>query len=300
MIWFAGIGGCRHAFATVTGELRRSAIMTTPATSTIPGTASFTAEWEAWHAEHEARLADPHGFLAITGLHWLTGEPQRFPDAPGEWLTGPDGVVVTLAGDEELVVDGAPVHGRHSFGVIPERGGVNAAWGDAVIEVARRGGNDIVRPRHPGNPLRTAFGGTPAYSPDPRWVITGRYVPFAEPQPTAVGSVVDGLEHVYDAPGQVDITVDGRQASLTVFPGHQPGSLFVLFTDATSGVTTYAANRSLQVPAPAADGTVVLDFNRAVNLPCAYTDLATCPLPPAGNRLPAAVEAGEKIPYERG
>jgi uncharacterized protein (DUF1684 family) len=42
------------------------------------------------------------------------------------------------------------------------------------------------------------------------------------------------------------------------------------------------------------------DFNRAVNLPCAYTDLATCPLPPSGNRLPAAVEAGEKIPYERG
>jgi uncharacterized protein (DUF1684 family) len=43
----------------------------------------------------------------------------------------------------------------------------------------------------------------------------------------------------------------------------------------------------------------VLDFNRAANLPCAYTDLATCPLPPAGNRVPVAVEAGEKIPYER-
>jgi hypothetical protein len=38
---------------------------------------------------------------------------------------------------------------------------------------------------------------------------------------------------------------------------------------------------------------------RAANLPCAYTDLATCPLPPAGNRVPVAVEAGEKIPYER-
>ena len=63
-------------------------------------------------------------------------------------------------------------------------------------------------------------------------------------------------------------------------------------------VTTYEANRSLSV-VPAADGTVHLDFNRAVNLPCAYTDLATCPLPPAENRLPVAIEAGEKIPYER-
>ena len=32
----------------------------------------FTAAWQAWHAGQEARLADPHGFLAITSLHWLT------------------------------------------------------------------------------------------------------------------------------------------------------------------------------------------------------------------------------------
>jgi uncharacterized protein (DUF1684 family) len=75
--------------------------------------------------------------------------------------------------------------------------------------------------------------------------------------------------------------------------------LIVLFTDATSGVTTYAANRALQLEAPGPDGRVVLDFNRATNLPCAYTDLATCPLPPPENRLPVPIEAGEKIPDER-
>ena len=273
--------------------------MTAPVSETVPAVDDFTAEWEAWHRRKEARLADPHGFLAITSLNWLTDEPQRFPDAPGEWSTGPDGVVVTLADGEELVIGGAPVRGRYSFGDIPERGGVNAVWGDAVIEVAKRGGNDIVRPRHPDNPLRTAFRGTPAYEPDPRWAVTGRYVLFAEPRPTLVGSVVDGLEHVYHAPGQVEFTLDGRELSLTAFPGHEPGGLTILFTDATSGVTTYAANRSLQVPAIGADGTVVLDFNRAANLPCAYTNLATCPLPPTENRLPIAVEAGEKIPYER-
>ena len=50
--------------------------------------------------------------------------------------------------------------------------------------------------------------------------------------------------------------------------------------------------------APDSGGTVTLDFNRATNLPCAYTEFATCPLPPAENRLPVAVEAGEQIPYE--
>ncbi|MHB9855872.1 DUF1684 domain-containing protein [Streptomyces krungchingensis] len=261
---------------------------------------AFTEDWLHWYRTQEERLADPHGFLAITGLYWLDDRPQRFPDAPGTWRTGSDGVTVALDEGEELVVGGTPVRGEHHFGELPERGGVDAVWGKAVIEVAERGGNDIVRPRHPDAPLRTAFAGTPAYAPDPRWALTGRYVAFDEPLPTRVGGAVEGLEHVYDAPGRIEFELDGRSLSLTAFPGHAPGSLSVLFTDATSGVTTYAANRVLGVGPPAADGTVVLDFNRAANLPCAYTDLATCPLPPAENRLPVPIEAGLKIPRERG
>ena len=168
-----------------------------------------------------------------------------------------------------------------------------------MIEVAKRGGQDIIRPRHPENPLRTAFSHTPAYLPDPNWAVIGRYLPFETPRPTTVGAAVEGLQHVYDAPGQVEFLLGGATHRLTAFNGHQPGSLLVLFTDATSGVTTYAANRSLAVDAPDVEGTVLLDFNRAANLPCAYTDLATCPLPPAENRLPVAIEAGEKIPLER-
>jgi uncharacterized protein len=260
---------------------------------------AFAREWADWHRAHEARLADPHGFLAITAIHWLTGEPQRFPEVPGTWTTGPDGVRVALGAGEELTVDGAAVTGEHSFGVIPERGGVDARYGDTVLEVAKRGGHDILRPRRPGAPLRTAFRGTPAYPPHPRWVLPGRYVAFDRPRPTTVGAAIDGLQHVYDAPGRVEFVLDGRALALTAFPGKEPGSLMVLFTDATSGVTTYAANRALALGVPGDDGAVTLDFNRATNLPCAYTDLATCPLPPAENRLPVAVEAGERIPYER-
>lgn len=260
---------------------------------------ALAASWEDWHRQQEARLADPHGFLAITSLHWLTEEPQRFPDAPGEWSTGMDGVRVALAEGEEIVVDGRTLMGDHCFGVIPERGGVNAIWGDAVIEVARRGGNDIVRPRHPDNPLRVGYRGTPVYPPELRWVVGGRFVEFDQPRPTTVGAAVEGLEHVYDSPGRIEFELDGLPLVLTALRGRDPGSLMVLFTDATSGVTTYPAVRGLLVEAPAADGRVILDFNRAANPPCAYTDLATCPLPPSGNRLPVPIEAGEKIPYER-
>jgi uncharacterized protein len=257
------------------------------------------SDWSTWHAEHERRLADPHGFLAITSLNFLTAEPQRFPDAPGEWHTGPDGVVVELAPGESLTLDDAQITGRHSFGVPAERSSIYPAFGDAVVEVAKRGGFDVIRPRHPSNPLRLQFHGTPAYAPTDAWTLTGRFVAFDHPRDVTVGAAVEGLEHVYESPGRVEFTVDGTPLALTVFNGRTPGSFFALLTDRTSGVTTYAANRSLAIDPPAADGTVVLDFTRATNLPRAYTDLATCPLPPAENRLPVAVEAGEKIPYER-
>ena len=49
-----------------------------------------------------------------------------------------------------------------------------------------------------------------------------------------------------------------------------------------------------------AGGPIDVDLNRATNLPCAFIDFATCPLPPAGNHLPFEVRAGEQTPYGRG
>jgi uncharacterized protein (DUF1684 family) len=169
--------------------------------------------------------------------------------------------------------------------------------GEVEVEIARRSGY-LIRVHDPKASVLRDFRGVPAYEPGPDWVLTGRFEPFAEPRPTTVGAVVEGLSHVYTAPGVVRFEHDGAEHTLTAFNG-KDGGLSILFNDATSGVTTYAANRSLAVSAPDENGTVVLDFNRAVNLPCAFTDYATCPLPPEGNRLAFAVEAGEKLPYER-
>ncbi|WP_416966594.1 DUF1684 domain-containing protein [Streptomyces sp. 4F14] len=259
----------------------------------------FADEWEKWRRKREEVLTSPHGFLAITSLRWLAPEPERFEDAPGAWASGEEGVVVELGEGEELTLDGETITGRHSFGVIAERASLYVGAGDAVLEIGKRGGSDILRPRHPDNPLRTNHRETPAYAPDPNWALPARFVPYDAPRAVTVGAAVEGLEHVYDSPGQVEFEVNGTVHRLTAFNGMTPGSLMVLFTDETSGVTTYAANRSLQLPAPDAEGAVTIDFNRAGNLPCAYTDLATCPLPPRENRLPVAVEAGEKFPYER-
>ena len=55
------------------------------------------------------------------------------------------------------------------------------------------------------------FAGTPSYPPHPRWAVVGRYVPFGEPRPTTVGAAVDGLQHVYDAPGRIEFELDGSR-----------------------------------------------------------------------------------------
>ncbi len=119
--------------------------------------------------------------------------------------------------------------------------------------------------------------------------------PYEKPHTLTTGAVVEGLEHHHTAVGDIDFELAGVALQLVAFGGRD-GGLGVLFTDATSGVTTYPACRSLSIAEPAADGTVTLDFNRASNLPCSFTDYATCPVAPAENRLSVAIEAGEKNP----
>jgi hypothetical protein len=260
-------------------------------------TETFTSQWQDWKSAREHDLADPYGWLALVSLDWLAEQPRQYPGLPGLWWQDEAAAYVDPQG-ADLTRDGAHVTDVQRFDLINSGPGTRVAAGDVEIEIARRSGY-LIRVHDPKAQALREFHGVPSYDPDPAWVLSGRFEAFAEPRATTVGAVVPGLSHVYQAPGVVRFTHDGAEHTLTAFNGRTPGALHILFTDGTSGVTTYAANRSLQVAAPAPDGSVTLDFNRAVNLPCAFTDFATCPLPPQGNNLPFEVTAGERIPYER-
>lgn len=262
--------------------------------------AEFGREWEEWHRQREAGLVNPAGFLAITGLYRLSEQPTTPDGAPGSWTRTDDVVRVDLAGEATTVeLDGTPLGEQHEFEPIAERGGVTVTFAGGAIEVAKRGGIDVLRPRSSDAAFLSEYSGTPTYLPNPRWRVEGQFVPFDEPRAITVDAALEGIQHVYESPGEVEFTLRGETFRLTAFPGFGDGSLLLLFTDATSGLTTYSAVRSLIVPAPDDEGRTVVDFNRTSNLPCAYTDFATCPLPPEGNRLPIGIEAGEKTPYER-
>lgn len=266
----------------------------------VSDTDRFIAEWAGWHDALEASRREPLSFLAMTSINVLTAAPQRFGDAPGTWITGDEGPVVELAEGESLVVDGRTVTGRHAFGIIPERVRLRAGFGDGdgVVELSKRGGQDLLRPLHPESPRRTGYLGTPAFAPDPRWVVEARFVPWSEPRDLRIDAAVDGIVHTHTSPGIVEFTIDGQDVSLIVFEGGaRPGTLFTVFTDATSGVSSYAASRTLHGITVGDDDRVVLDFTRVSNLQCAYTPFSPCPLAPAANRLSVAIEAGEQIPH---
>ncbi len=258
----------------------------------------FVLQWAHWHQDHERRRASPHGFLSITGLHWLTDVPQRFDDVPGEWSNSLEGVEVLLLDDEELIVDGHRIGGQFRFDNVDEQG-IRASFSDAIIEVARRDGHVMIRPRDPNNSVRMGYAGTPTYPPSTDWLATGQLVNDVEPRLITVDATVEGLTHVYKSPGEIVFNLSGQELRLVAFNGEKADELFIVFTDMTSGNTSYPACRFLDVDAPDVNGSVTLDFNRATNPPCAYSHFATCPLPPTGNDLPVRIEAGEKNPLDR-
>lgn len=253
----------------------------------------FLGDWQRWHAAREERLVSPYGFLSITGLHWLGEAPQRIEGVPGAWSVGADGVAVDLAAGEALTLDGRELSGRQLLGPVDEAGLLVDA-GDIRVEVATRGGAVLVRPRDPAHPLRAAHQETPTFPPSPEWRVEAKFFPYGEVEPTDIEIQNLSTGAVEDAVGELAFDVDGQPQRLVALD--DGGGLWLLFADATSGRTTYGAGRQLYAPPPSDDGTVVLDFNRATNLPCAYTVFTTCPIPPAQNRMTVAIPAGEKVP----
>lgn len=101
----------------------------------------------------------------------------------------------------------------------------------------------------------------------------------------------------YARRGKVAFTHEGQVHQLDVFGPADTSSgdyLWLPFFDATSGQETYAGGRYLDV-AVDEEGMIDLDFNYAYNPLCDYNpDKFNCTLPPAGNKLSFAVEAGEQ------
>ena len=141
---------------------------------------------------------------------------------------------------------------------------------------------------------RQSFLGLAHYPPadDLTFIITPEV--YDDPE-SAVLQTSDGDTRTYERWANLPFEVDGEPVGLTLYRDPDSGHLFLPFQDATSGRETYGAGRYLEVPV-LEDGQLLLDFNYAYHPFCAYNPGYSCPIPPFENRLPVAIQAGERNP----
>lgn len=143
------------------------------------------------------------------------------------------------------------------------------------------------------HPAIEEFPGIESYDADPSWRLEARFEPYPEPRTIRVPTVVEGLGWEPTVPGTLEFEAQGQSLSLEAY--RSDDEFMIVFADATTGDTTYPGGRYLAAALPGPDGTTTLDFNKAYNPPCVFTEFATCPLATPRNRLPVSVDAGEKF-----
>lgn len=142
-----------------------------------------------------------------------------------------------------------------------------------------------------------AFRGLSYFPVDENYRISANLVPI-ESRKTVTLLTNDGLEQRYLEYAYAEFSIDGVACKLLILEiidmGPTRGTLFLAFADKTSTVETYGAGRYLDIKKVPGSTSVTLDFNKAYNPYCAYTDSFSCPFPPRENILDVEIRAGEQ------
>jgi uncharacterized protein (DUF1684 family) len=247
-------------------------------------------DWQSWHTARVRDLDTDYGWLTIVGFDWLPTTPELIRGLPGTWWADDLRAYVTADGD--LTLGGEPVNGKTSASVAEASSLSWLLYGDRLAELVRRGGRYAVRQRDPQAATRRAFDGIPTYPLDPDWVVRGYYTPYPVPERVEVSTARDDLRQHVTTVGTVHIALGGSVYEL-VATAAGDGRLTLSFHDRTNGEET-APWRSVTTDVVEQDHSVLIDFNRTINLPFAFTPYGTCPAPVPTNRIALPVTAGEK------
>jgi len=268
--------------------------MTETATQTAPQTPA--EQFAHFHERRELAVVQPQGSLALTNTQAIDSE-QTIWGVPGRWAPlqdGRSGLKVIAEASDGIQVDGVLVDGEAVVRGKDDPNPSAIVFSDTVtgFVIKLDGGSYALRVFDAHSEAIENFGGIDAFAYNPDWVVTAAW--SENPAGTTMG-----FEHLKDEgqtreeviPGRITFTRDGVDYDLAAFKSGR--ALQLVFADSTSGDSTYSVGRFLFV-APNADGTITLDFNRAVLPPCAFSYAFNCPMPPKQNRFGVPIEAGEK------
>ncbi len=139
------------------------------------------------------------------------------------------------------------------------------------------------------------------YKPNKSYLVKAT-VQIIENAPVFKMATYSGKQLDYQKYCSAKFKLDGKNLSLFLyknlrFQNHPKykNMLFLPFKDDTNDETTYGGGRYLDFEiSDIKDGVLMIDFNKAYNPYCAYSDNWSCPIPPSENHLPIKIEAGEK------
>ncbi len=273
------------------------------------------SEWHRWREARVRSLKAPQSWLTLTGLHFLADgvhtlgsdpssdvriDSPAFParlgqiDVAGELIRFTPAALLDPKEASRVTLHDQPL-GKADLR--DDRNGKPSVFvvGPVTLTLVHRNGQPALRVRDDESPVRRRFESLEAFPYDPTFVVAAT---LRRAPPTSTIDITNVTGHVEQQPlaAVLSVTIQGMQFELSATPGSRPDSLFIVFADATNGGDTYSGGRFLDIDAPADKGSVILDFNRAYNPPCAFTAFATCPMPPHSNRLPFPVRAGERYP----
>ena len=259
---------------------------------------------ERWRHEHVKEIAGDSGWLTVAGLFWLkegintigAGNSYDIELTPnfkhgkfGE-IDFHNGVAtLKVAAGVDARAAGKPVSEIDLISDIDQKQTV-IEIGSQSFYVIKREDRYGVRLKDKANRARKEFRGLRWFPVKRAYRVTAAFEAFAEPKEVLIANVLGG-NFKMKSPGVLRFKIRGRE--FTLQPVDEDGRLFIIFRDLSSKTTTYGSGRFLYADKPV-NGKVILDFNKAENPSCAFTQFATCPLPPKQNRMDIVINAGEK------
>jgi uncharacterized protein (DUF1684 family) len=267
---------------------------------------AYASEIEQWRAKRLAGLTSESGWLTLIGLFWLkegrntVGSDAandivvpKVPPRAGEFVLANGVVTFSTPHAKTFLVEGAPISSLELKHDLDEKPTI-VRVGSLSFQIIKREDRLGVRVKDKDNSDRANFSGLEYFPADPKWRIEARFEPYSPPKQVPILNVLN-METDEPSPGAVAFEVGGKTYRLDAITERGETQYFMIFADATRGKETYGAGRYLYVDPPDANNRIVIDFNKAYSPPCAFTNYATCPLPPQQNILPIAIEAGEKF-----
>jgi uncharacterized protein len=268
---------------------------------------AYPQSFEKWKA---GRIDDlKQEWLPLAGLFWLKPGENNFGSDLKNAIVFPKGP----AHAGSFLLQGKTVTAQFALGANAIIAGKPATMAElqpdttgdpTVVELGNLRFHVIVRGERVGIRLKDLesdavrqYHGPQFFPLDLSYRVTATWLPSDGKQTVDVPNVLGDVSPTPIA-GTAVFKINGQELRLTDLGGDAAKGLFFVFSDPTSKTETYPGGRFLKT-GPVTNGTVVLDFNRAYNPPCAVTPYATCPLAPKENRLSVASRAGEEYDHKK-